>query len=46
MKVRVEYVGAKLAGSESSEAKISSFIFDRNVAEVDSEQTKTYVCTY
>lgn len=36
MKVRVEYVGAKLAGSESSEAKISSFIFDRNVAEVDS----------
>ena len=36
MKVRVEYVGTKLAGSESSEAKISSFIFDRNVAEVDS----------
>lgn len=36
MKVRVEYVGTKLKGSESSEAKISSFIFDRNVAAVDS----------
>lgn len=36
MKVRVEYTGTKLSGSESSEAKIKSFIFDRNVAAVDS----------
>lgn len=36
MKVRVEYVGTKLQGSESSEAKINSFIFDRKVAAVDS----------
>ena len=34
--VKVLYKGSKLKGNESGEAKITSFIFDRNVAEVDS----------
>lgn len=34
--VKVVYKGTRLKGSESSEAKITSFIFDRNVAAVDS----------
>lgn len=36
MKVRVEYKGTKLPDSASSEAKIDKFIFDKNVAAVDS----------
>ena len=36
MKVRVEYEGTKLPATASSEAKIDSFIFDENVAAVDS----------
>ena len=36
MKVRVEYEGTKLPDSASSEAKIDKFIFDENVAAVDS----------
>lgn len=48
--VKVTYTGDRLKGTESSEAKITKFVFDRNVAEVDSlvivqpeinEQTKT-----
>lgn len=34
--VKVVYTGEKLKGTESSEAKITKFIFDRNVAAVDS----------
>lgn len=34
--VKVTYSGTRLKGDESSEAKITSFIFDREVAEVDS----------
>lgn len=34
--VEVVYTGTKMTGNESSEAKILSFIFDRNVAAVDS----------
>lgn len=34
--VEVVYTGTKMTGNESSEAKILSFIFDRNVASVDS----------
>ncbi len=34
--VVVTYTGTKLTGSESSEAQIKSFVFDRNVAAVDS----------
>lgn len=35
-KVKVVYTGTRLSGSESAEAKITSFIFDRKVAAVDS----------
>ena len=35
-KVEVAYTGTKMTGTESSEAKILKFIFDRNVAAVDS----------
>lgn len=34
--VKVVYTGERLKGTESSEAKITKFIFDRNVAEVNS----------
>ena len=34
--VKVTYEGDQLTGNESSEAKILSFVFDREVAEVDS----------
>lgn len=34
--VKVTYSGTRLKGDESSDAKITSFIFDREVAEVDS----------
>ena len=34
--VKVVYKGNRLKGTESSEAKITSFIFDKNVAAVDS----------
>lgn len=48
--VKVVYIGERLKGTESSEAKITKFIFDSNVAEVNSlvimqpvvdEETKT-----
>lgn len=48
--VKVTYTGDRLTGTESSEAKITKFIFDENVAEVNSlvvsqpvidEETKT-----
>lgn len=34
--VKVNFTGNKLAGTESTEAKITAFTFDRNVAAVDS----------
>lgn len=34
--VKVTYTGDRLKGTESSEAKITKFVFDRNVAEVNS----------